>query len=77
VVLQWCYSGVTVVLHRFYSGVTMVLDYCNNQVVARKLVSSIASLRLKIADLEGYARVSIYSSVHVHVCMRGRARVRV
>jgi hypothetical protein len=28
VVLQWCYSGVTVVLHWCYSGVTVVLQWC-------------------------------------------------
>jgi hypothetical protein len=28
VVLQWCYSGVTVVLQWCYSGVTVVLQWC-------------------------------------------------
>jgi hypothetical protein len=26
--LQWCYSGVTVVLQWCYSGVTVVLQWC-------------------------------------------------
>jgi hypothetical protein len=28
VVLQWCYSGVTVALQWCYSGVTVVLQWC-------------------------------------------------
>jgi hypothetical protein len=33
VVLQWCYSGVTVVLQWCYSGVTVVVQWCCHSVV--------------------------------------------
>jgi hypothetical protein len=51
-VLQWCYSGVTLVLNWCYSGVIVVLQWCHSGVKVIALFTGHARLLLHLVVFE-------------------------